>query len=33
MAIDLKTNESRFECTPWFIQRVEKILKEEGKLK
>lgn len=33
MAVNLKTNESRFECTPWFIQIVEKILKEEGKIK
>lgn len=32
MAVNLATQESRFECTPWFIQRVEKILKEEGRL-
>ncbi len=31
MAINLVTKESCFECTPWFIQRVEKILKEESK--
>lgn len=29
MALNLKTKESCFECTPRFIERVEKILKEQ----
>ncbi|MCR5495132.1 MAG: acyl-CoA thioesterase [Treponema sp.] len=32
MALRLDTNESCFESSATFIQRVEKILKEEGKL-
>lgn len=32
MALKLETNESCFECSPTFIQRVEKILKDEGKI-
>lgn len=32
MALKLDTNESCFECSPAFVQRVEKILKDEGKL-
>ena len=32
MALKLDTKESCFECSPVFVQRVEKILKDEGKL-
>ena len=32
MALKLDTKESCFECSPAFVQRVEKILKDEGKL-
>lgn len=32
MALKLETNESCFECSPTFIQRVEKILRDEGKI-
>ena len=32
MALKLETNESCFECFPTFIQRVEKILRDEGKI-
>lgn len=32
MALKLDTKESCFECSPAFVQRVEKILKDEGNL-
>lgn len=32
MALNIEKKESCFESSPWLIERVEKILKEEGRL-